>query len=156
MLEKQPKLKWFLTEVAVGQMENIEAVGPRIYAWRLRPDGAEYVMDNVEMGDPTAKTYTYYQVGNRLKKILNPAVIQVIEKFHRITKGQHGDIHGNNILFVQRGPNVDVRIIDYGSWKSDDNSNGKLVGNKVWRLENGRLFRRNQNMINELFKTKPA
>ena len=95
---EQRKLRWFRTELRVGTMPHIEAVGPRIHAWRLVPDGAEYVMDNVELGDPNAKTYTFYQIKKHFKKFFNPAVEQVLDKFHQITGGQHGDFHGERVL----------------------------------------------------------
>lgn len=145
--KEQPKLQWFRTEVRVGQMPHIDAVGPRIHAWRLRPDGAEYVMDNVELGDPTAKTFTFYQIKKRFGNMFNDAVLQTLDMFHKITGGQHGDFHGENILFVQRGRKLDVRIIDYGSWKSDAELLGDAIKNNVYRLANGRLFRKNENMV---------
>jgi hypothetical protein len=145
--KEQPKLQWFRTEVRVGQMPHIDAVGPRIHAWRLRPDGAEYVMDNVELGDPAAKTFTFYQIKKRFGNMFNDAVLQTLEMFHKITGGQHGDFHGENILFVQRGRKLDVRIIDYGAWKSDAELLGDPVRNNIFRLANGRLFRKNENMM---------
>ena len=148
--KEQPKLKWFRTEVRVGQMPHIEAVGPRIHAWRLVPDGAEYVMDNVELGDPAAKTFTFYQVKRRFGNIFNDAVLKTLDMFHRITGGQHGDFHGENILFVQRGKRFDIRIIDYGSWKSDAETLGEALKGNIFRLSNGRLFRRNENMVRYL------
>ena len=144
---EQPKLQWFRTEVRVGQMPNIEAVGPRIHAWRLTKDGAEYVMDNVELGDPAAKTYTFYHIQKHFKNIFNGAVLQTLDMFHKITGGQHGDFHGENILFVRRGQKLDVRIIDYGAWKSDAELLGEALRGNIYRLANGRLFRRNENMV---------
>jgi hypothetical protein len=41
-----------------------------------------------------------------------------LEKFWRITKGYHGDLHTGNIIVVHDGPIVKkVRLIDYGSHK---------------------------------------
>jgi hypothetical protein len=157
---EQPKLRWFREEVAIGQLPHIEAVGPRIHAWRLRPDGAEYVMDNVEMGDPNSKTYTYYQLNRKYPGAFKEILTKALNLFHSITKGQHGDLHGDNILFVKHGPRMDIRIIDYGSWKSDKNTNMTLENAKasvpVYRLASGRLFRLNDNMLKHLFKRSMA
>jgi hypothetical protein len=156
LLKEQAKLQWFRQEVAVGQMPGIENVGPRIHAWRLRPDGAEYVMDNVEMGDPLAKTYSFYQVNRKYPGAFYGAVAQVLHNFHVVTRGQHGDLHGENILFVKRGPRFDVRIIDYGSWKSDRVTHMvPIVTNsnvQAYKLNNGRIFRKNENMLGHLVR----
>ena len=112
-------------------------------------------MDNVEMGDPTAKTFTYYQIKKRYGNGINDSVQKVVDMFHTITDGQHGDLHGNNIVFVKRGNRMDIRIIDYGSWK-DDREPLVFLKNmnriKVYRLSNGRLFRENKNMLEHIFK----
>jgi hypothetical protein len=87
--------------------------------------------------------------------MFNDAVLQTLDMFHKITGGQHGDFHGENILFVQRGRKLDVRIIDYGSWKSDAELLGDAIAsskvqnrkNNIYRLANGRLFRKNENMM---------
>ena len=145
------KLKWFMNEVRVGTLKNIEAIGTRIYAWRRRLDGAEYVMDNVEMGDPNAKTFTFYQIRKKYGNTFNVAVARALDAFHTVTRGEHGDLHGDNILFVQRGKTFDIRIIDYGTWKSDNNTLGKPYITKmkipVYRLKNGRMFRENGDML---------
>ena len=112
-------------------------------------------MDNVEMGDPTAKTFTYYQIKRRFGNIYNSSVQQVVDMFHTITLGQHGDLHGNNIVFVKRGNSMDIRIIDYGSWKDDTEPLVflKTLNNvHIYRLSNGRLFRENKNMLEHIFK----
>jgi len=131
-------------------MPNIELVGPKIHAWRLTKDGAEYVMDNVELGDPTAKTFTLYQIQKHFGKIFNEAVLRALGGFHTITGGQHGDFHGENILFVKRGQQLDIRIIDYGAWKSDAELLGEALRGNIYRLANGRLFRKNENMVKAL------
>ena len=159
--EDQPRLRWFRQEVAIGQLPGIEGVGPRIHAWRLRPDGGEYVMDNVEMGDPKAETFTYHSMKQKYPRAFSAAIARAVSDFHLVTKGQHGDLHGYNILIVKRrvnkGNEYIVRIIDYGSWKSNKNTSATLENttNKVpiYRLKNGKLFRKNENMLaKELLK----
>jgi len=158
MFKEQPKLKMFRQEVAIGQLPGIEGVGPKIHAWRLRPDGGEYIMDNVEMGDPGAQTFTYYQIRRKYPGTFNNSIKMALKNFHEITGGQHGDLHGENILFVKHDKSFTIQIIDYGSWKSDSNTSETLENSKnivpIYRLANGRLFRKNQNMITELLKSR--
>ena len=106
----------FDTEIKVGQMKDIYKVGPRVIAHRRLQTKGQYIMDNVEMGSPHAKVHSLY----KLRKVPNimKSVYKVVEMFHKITGGQHGDLHGGNILVVKIGEKVYIRIIDYGAFKS--------------------------------------
>lgn len=164
---KQEKLKWFLKEIAIGTLPNIDTIGPKIYAWRMRPDGAEYIMDNVEMGVYNSKTFTYYDIKRRYKNkpeimtLLNNIVAENVDRFHKISHGEHGDLHGENILFVfnpRKPDELTVRLIDYGSWKPESNivTNKNIINstNKntpVYRLKNGGKYRKDANMLVHLF-----
>ena len=70
------KREWFRQEVRIGSLPGIEEVGPRIHAWRQRVDGGEYVMDNVQMGDPSAKIVTIPQVDERFVPIIKKIVLK--------------------------------------------------------------------------------
>jgi hypothetical protein len=108
----------FNTEIKVGQMKNINQVGPRVLAWRRLQGKGEYIMDNVERGVSTAKVYTFSQ----FKRVKIPGFLdffkEVVERFHTITKGNHGDLHGGNILVVVDGNHIRVNIIDYGAFRN--------------------------------------
>ena len=138
----------FETEVKVGSKNNIEKVGPRILAYRYTPFGGEYIMDSVEMGNPNAKVFTFESVKRQIPLEL---VEGVIKDFHRITRGMHGDLHGDNILCVQVNGKTYVRIIDYGAFRTFDEikAKGKPVkkhlGINAYNLGKGQKFMYNKN-----------
>ncbi len=110
------KIESFKTEISVGSLKYIANVGPRVYAWRITPTGGEYIMDNVQLGDCTAKVYPFGRL-KKNEKILQ-LVLDAIDRFHKITKGYHGDLHKNNIQVVQlKSGKMYVMIIDYGNWR---------------------------------------
>jgi hypothetical protein len=108
----------FNTEIKVGQMKNINQVGPRVLAFRRLQGKGQYIMDNVELGDAKAKVYTFSQ----FKRAKIPGFLDffknAVKRFHTITKGNHGDLHGGNILIVVNGKNIRVNIIDYGAFRT--------------------------------------
>lgn len=163
----------FKTEISVGSLKNIGEVGPRVYAWRITPTGGEYIMDNVQLGDCTAKVYPFARVGKN-EQILK-LVLDAIDRFHKITKGYHGDLHKNNIQIVRlQTGQVYVMIIDYGNWRpmtvnmprnatppvyvrNKNKSLGLAVGmhqglNVFFPGGRGTPFIRNNNMIKRMLK----
>ena len=126
-------LKIFLNEIRVGRMPDINKVGPKIYAWRIIRDLAgvaikgQYIMDNFLKGDSSLKVYSATQYvrktfGNTCPPKSHPYFIklrELLEKFWKITKGYHGDLHMSNIAVVTK-PNGDIErliIFDYGAHK---------------------------------------
>ena len=127
----------FETEVKVGSM-NISRVGPRVSAYKKTPTYGEYIMNNVRLGNPKAKIFHFSQIKNQI--IRNPNSIKLVQNainnFHRITKGQHGDLHGGNILLVQFEKSTYVMIIDYGAFRTNNEVlNKKNCGRKRLRLK---------------------
>jgi hypothetical protein len=146
----------FQTEVKIGSLKNIGLVGPRVYAWRITPTGAEYIMDNVLLGDQRAKVYPFSKVYKN-EHILKLA-LDAIKLFQQITKGYHGDLHKNNIQVVVTPEKVVyVMIIDYGSWRpaSVNKNLGQFItmhhGLNVYRPGGrGTPFIKNNNMIKRI------
>lgn len=125
-------VKIFLNEVRVGSTPGIQAVGPKIYAFRIKRNSfdrmieGQYIMDNLGTFEDLL-TYTRHTCppkGHPMYQKLR----ETIEKFWRITKGYHGDLHTKNIAVIT-SPNGNVRfkIIDYGSHKKFKNK----VNNKT-------------------------
>ena len=123
----------FMNEVEVGSVDNIEKAGPRIYKYFYNKYGGLYIMDNVLKGrkDHIMMTldkylrneYGFYKcpsADNPLYSILRETLIN----FYNITKGYHGDLHGNNIMIVIDGDKkiVDIKIIDYGAHRKFKNT----------------------------------
>jgi hypothetical protein len=149
----------FETEVNVGSKNNIGKVGPRVLAYRFTPFGGEYVMDNVEMGHANAMVAPLSQVKGQLTPEFWKAIQKVILNFHLITRGQHGDLHGDNILIIQVGKQHYIRIIDYGAFRKFDKLKNKGTpvkkhyGLNVYNLGKGQKFIHNKNFFN-LLKNK--
>ena len=125
-------LKIFMNEIRVGSTPGIQAVGPKIYAWKItrnesgRMTGGEYIMDNFTTVPMGYKVFTLYDYVRKMKACptgRHPIVDKVeaaMLTFWRLTKGYHGDLHMNNMAVV-----VDMRtklpknviIFDYGTHK---------------------------------------
>ena len=149
----------FDTEITVGSKKNIGRVGPRVLAFRRTPFGGEYIMDNVEMGNATAIVKPLSKVRILLTPELSgfwDAIEGAMLDFHRITHGQHGDLHGDNILIVQIGKQRYIRIIDYGAFRNENEikskklTNRKHYGLNVYNLGKGQQFIHNKNFFSKL------
>ena len=149
----------FMTEVRIGSLRRIGKVGPRVIAYRKTLKGGEYVMDNVEMGNKNAKTYS---ASNKRIKITPPLwslIKSTINNFYKITKGYHGDLHGNNIMIVINKTSVLVKIIDYGAHRRFNTNFGNVVqiykGAKVYKPGGiGQKFIYNKNFLKTLKNNK--
>jgi hypothetical protein len=55
---------------------------------------------------------------------LYPILRETLINFYNVTKGYHGDLHGNNIMIVIDGDKkiVDIKIIDYGAHRKFKNT----------------------------------
>lgn len=130
----------FFNELRVGNIQNIQTVGPRIYCFRIdiHNSFAEYVMDYLLPIDKYPENkYTFtkafkwfttsspLQAMNRINRQVNPEhkvfkiLIKKVLKFYKITGGFHGDLHLNNFAIIHKTSNieevVDVRFFDYGA-----------------------------------------
>jgi hypothetical protein len=109
----------FSTEIKIGSLPSIGRVGPRIVAYRLTPFGGEYIMDNVKLGMENSRIVSMANLGKRFNPKILEAIVKTVKEFQKITKGQHGDLHGDNILLVQpKEASVYIRIIDYGAHRT--------------------------------------
>jgi len=157
----------FDTEVKVGRMKNIEKVGPRILAWRKLETKGQYIMDNAELGDSSSHIYTLHSFKNKLPQIkINQEkfwklVDDNIKEFHKITHGDHGDLHGGNILVVYskiRG--LFIRIIDYGAFRTPSELLHakkrplKHFGIQVYNFNKGQPFIFNVNSLKNIKNSK--
>jgi len=146
--------KSFETEIHVGQMKNINKVGPRVLAWRRLRDKGEYIMDNVERGKPSA-VHTF----SKFKTAKIPGFLEmlakVVKKFHEITKGNHGDLHGGNILVVVNGRQIRINIIDYGAFRTrkellNAQPKYRYYNMNVYNVGNGQKFIYNSDSMKNL------
>ena len=108
-------VKIFLNEVRVGSLPGIQQVGPKIYAFRLVQQQSkyfkgQYIMDRLH----------FVSLENYIKNTcpepsdpLYKRMRETIEKFWKITKGYHGDLHDDNIGVIPETGRV--VIIDYGA-----------------------------------------
>jgi hypothetical protein len=148
----------FDTEVRVGSKNGIGKVGPRVLAYRFTPFGGEYIMDNVEMGHLNSKVIPLARVRKQLSPEFWNAIEKVVTDFHRIARGFHGDLHGDNIIIVKVGPKYYIKIIDYGAFrnfselKHKDKPIKKHYGLNVYNLGKGQKFIYNKNFF-KLLKT---
>ena len=146
----------FKTEVNVGSKNNIGKVGPRVFAFRTTPFGGEYVMDNVEMGHSNAKVFTVTNVKKQFTLAIWYKLHKLVQDFHKITRGQHGDLHGDNILVVQVGGKTYLRIIDYGAFRNSRNLKSlgtpikKHFEMNVYNVGIGQKFIKNRNQLKRI------
>jgi hypothetical protein len=113
----QNQVKIFLNEVRVGGLPGIQQVGPKIYAFRLIRQNdkyfkGQYIMDRLNF----VSLENYIQ--NKCPEPQDDLYKQMrktIEKFWKITKGYHGDLHDDNIGVIPETGKV--VIIDYGAHK---------------------------------------
>jgi hypothetical protein len=160
----------FNTEIKVGQMKKIYRVGPRVIAYRELQKKGQYIMDNVEMGSSKARVFTLHDFKKIMKEhqYSNSTVYNIwknilgtIKLFHKITKGQHGDLHGGNILIVMNGQNLSTKIIDYGAFRTNKELilRGRPLGKEhhglnVYNVGVGQKFIYNANSIKNLLNKK--
>lgn len=143
-------LKIFLNEIKVGSTPGIQAVGPKIYAFKITHNLAgkaikgEYIMDNLG----NFKNLKQYARNKNIRydHPIYKELRNTILKFWKITKGYHGDLHSGNIAVIEN-PNgsIKVKLIDYGAHKKFKNSN--LVSNET-------KFNNFIKMINKQFNDK--
>ena len=125
-------LRTFTNELRVGTTPRISQVGPKIYGWRVFSDSdengndewtGEYIMDNVLRGETELVSQSLAQYVTKWKPGPGAPLFKklktTLRNFWLITKGYHGDLHGNNIAVVSRpdGTVVRVMIYDYGAHK---------------------------------------
>jgi hypothetical protein len=149
----------FKTEVKIGGIRNIGRVGPRVIAYRMTPFGGNYVMDHVKMGDSRAKIFSLADVRSQITPDFWNKIKKKIKEFENITHGNHGDLHGDNILIVQskKTGKTDIRIIDYGAHRTykelkKKSFHSRKNGLKVYNVGPGQKFRRTKNLIKALMK----
>jgi hypothetical protein len=118
--------KAFMREVRIGSLKGIEACGPRVYAWRIKGDRCEYVMDHFARGHRDAKVQTLAQYNGEPKPWRQ--LYRVLMTFYKLTGGFHGDLHMNNIAVVTRKRKVTVQVYDYGTWHKFER---RVTGNKI-------------------------
>ena len=152
----------FNTEVRVGSLPNIGKVGPKVYAHKKTTAYGEYIMNNVARGRtngvtvvPLALVYeklSGHESTPGIWKIIN----KKIKNFQRIVRGQHGDLHGYNILLVQNNKGIEPWIIDYGAVRTETElRNIKSLGKNKFDVNVykpgglGQLFRCNNDCIRE-------
>ena len=149
-------LKIFMNEIRVGTTPGIERVGPRIYGWSTPKTGTGmtgvYIMDNVLRGDTSLVSQSLEAYIGKYHPTADAPVFKMlkttIRNFWLITKGYHGDLHGQNIAVLTKGntPNVArVMIYDYGASK-------RLKG----RLNRHMTFEQLANTINKNFARSVA
>ena len=145
----------FNNEVRVGSKRNIQRVGPRVLAWRYTRGGGEYIMDDVRLGNPKAKMETVQDFiqKRRLTQQFIQKVFRKVREFHKVTGGEHGDLHGDNMMIVTSGGKTFIKIIDYGSFRkySELGKLGKplkhLNGLNIFKFDKGQLYVRNKNRL---------
>jgi hypothetical protein len=149
----------FNNEVRVGSKRNIQRVGPRVLAWRYTRGGGEYIMDDVRLGNTRAKTETVQDLierGGLTRKFIQQ-VFKKVREFHKVTGGQHGDLHGENMMVVKSHGKTFIKIIDYGSFRKNSELTklGKpykhLNGVNIFKFDKGQLYVRNQNRLMRAF-----
>ena len=125
-------LKIFMNEVRVGRTPGIEAVGPKVYAWRVvrnergEMTQGEYIMDNFAAVPPAYMVMVLDDYIQKLGACPAPShpiyakLKAALLTFWRLTKGYHGDLHAGNIaVVVNRATKMpkSVVIFDYGAHK---------------------------------------
>lgn len=123
-------LKVFFNEIRVGSNPAIAEVGPRIYAWRLIRDQkgtatiGQYIMDSFTKGDKDLETISLHMMYRSLcpppSDPIYAMLRKTIEKFWKITKGYHGDLHLGNVVALRNIKTkniVKILIFDYGAHK---------------------------------------
>ncbi len=159
--KKRERKKIFDTEVKIGSIRGIEKVGPRILARRVTPVGGNYVMNHAKLGIPGAKIYSLASVRKQLSTRMWEEIKNKVRQFQNITHGQHGDLHGGNILIVKvptrhGKTKMYIRIIDYGAHRTfkelkyKGRHYKKHMGMKVYNLGVGQRFIKNQNWFKTL------
>jgi len=148
----------FDTEIRVGTMRNIQRVGTRVLAWRYTPKGGEYIMDDARFGIPGARLESLEDIiqKGKLSQSLIRRVLQKVHEFHRVVGGEHGDLHGDNIMVVKKGDKTSIKIIDYGAVRSYHELRriGRPVnthgGMNVFSLGSGQNYIRNRNWLKKV------
>ncbi len=112
--------KTFNTEVRIGSIRGIEKTGPRVLAYRTNSYGGNYIMNHAKMGVSRARIIPLSEVRRTLKPRMWEKIKEKVRQFQKITNGQHGDLHGKNILIVQiprrhGKTKTYIKIIDYGA-----------------------------------------
>jgi serine/threonine protein kinase len=137
----------FNTEVKVGSKPRIAEVGTRVFAFRSTDSYGEYIMDRITKGvsvkNLRPNEYLHYK--NKIQQKLNA--------FHAITGGEHGNLHGGNILILFEGNNV--KFIDYGAFRSTNELRKKkpyqtFNGMNVYNLGQGEKFIHNNNRLKHI------
>jgi hypothetical protein len=160
LAENKNKRHIFNTEVRVGSMNRIGAVGPRVLAYKKSPYHGEYIMNDVKMGQPNAHVYSLSNIRRRIKQrdreILFKHVQNKINQFHNVTHGEHGDLHGGNILVITRPNGTNVKIIDYGAFRTFKELKHKgaffhkHLGMKAYNLGPGQKFISDKSWLNRI------
>jgi hypothetical protein len=152
--------KTFNTEVRIGSIRGIEKTGPRVLAYRTNSYGGNYIMNHAKMGVSRARIIPLSEVRRTLKPRMWEKIKEKVRQFQKITNGQHGDLHGKNILIVQiprrhGKTKTYIKIIDYGAhrrFKELKKARYYKVygGMKVYRFDSGQNFIKNKNWLKTL------
>ena len=119
----------FDNEVKIGSIPGIEAVGPRIYAYKKTHNQLIYIMDRlVTLENSRIKQISLLTLNEYYNKVLKktcPApnhpiykeLSKTLVRFYTLTKGYHGNLNVYNIMVLldKTLKNPKVRIIDYGA-----------------------------------------
>ena len=146
-----PQEKSFKSEVAIGSLPDIGKVGARLFVYRTVPetnDHAQYfdlLMENIGRDVIPIKDV---EITPKIVK----KVWETILDFYRITKGSHGDLHGENMYLTSTG---EVKIIDYGMYRPFINPRDSLflrnyMNKKVFENSNIAYEPENQKIPGEL------
>lgn len=126
----QDDLKVFFNELKIGSLPGIQAVSPKIYAFKLIREPkydtiiqGQFVMDNIEqlgtvdsLNEYSKKFFNYNCPP--LNHPIYSKIRETLEKFWKITCGYHGHLHPNNIAIIHNNGDVKhVRILNYGTHK---------------------------------------
>ncbi len=143
-IEVPEQINDFDTEVQIGRMPGIKKVGTQIYNSTMFDLGstrlAAYVMDNLLTRREKILNYKviplskYKPLDQKEKERSVRMYEKLLFDFYKVSRGWHGDLHGQNIQVIRDGYGrlSRMKIIDYGSHVMFKNQN---------RLNNARTLR---------------
>jgi len=125
----------FDNEIRIGQIKGIEKLGTRTLAYGISNNIGYHVMTDVTYNKSksnltSVSLYQYMKKLNACPSTEHPLykkLFKTLFDFYKLTKGYHGDLHGQNIYVVYELPYIDnvksIKIIDYGAHVKFKNSN---------------------------------
>jgi hypothetical protein len=123
----------FDNEIRIGKTKGIEKLGTRTLAYGISNYIGYHVMTDVTYNkSKSMESVSLYEYMNRLNACpstehpLYKKLFKTLFNFYKLTKGYHGDLHGQNIYVVYELPYIDnvksIKIIDYGAHVKFKNS----------------------------------